>query len=127
MQRVQGEEGRHGRALPEPACQPRKRQEKKQRVRHVQQQAHGVVPARPGTEELPVEHMGEPGERVPEIGIEVREGPADALGGDPGPHVGIFVYIERIVEVDKIEAHHGGIDRQRCRGKNQANIESPAL
>jgi len=50
----------------------------------VKQQARGMVSGGIGPEELPVEHVGEPRERMPEIGVEACEGPPDSLQRDPG-------------------------------------------
>ena len=54
-----------------------------------------------GTEELTVEHVGEPGKGVP-IGLFVGgEGPAKSFEGQSPFHKGIFEDIAVVIEVNK--------------------------
>ena len=63
MKRVNGEQGRDPEAAGPGSRRLTEEGEKKQRVQHVPQKAHGVVPARPKTEQPAVEHVREPRQR----------------------------------------------------------------
>ena len=96
-------------------------------VRHEQVAAHAadgyarmtgkpgcaVVTAGPGTEELGVEHVREPGEWVPVGDAEAGECPDGPIESQPGLHVRIGRHVEPVVEYDEAVAERGRKESQR--------------
>lgn len=50
--------------------------------------------------ELPIKHVGEPGERMPVVGM-AGEGPDDARPSEAGPDVSVIRDVARVVVVEK--------------------------
>lgn len=50
--------------------------------------------------ELPIEHVGEPGERMPVVGV-AGEGPDDARPSEAGADVGVVGDVARVVVVEE--------------------------
>ena len=65
---------------------------------------HLVVPTRVQREELHVEHVGEPAERVPVRDVRAVEGPGDALQREALAHHLIAEDVGVVVAVDELEA-----------------------
>ena len=106
---VHGEEGGDEGAAPGRAGHAPEHQEDEDRVPGVEHSVHEVV--RPGREpeELHVEHVGEPGERVPVEGVQRGEGPGHPLPGEPGPHDRVLGHVLVVVEEQEREACHAGV------------------
>ena len=80
---MDGKEGRHEGAGPEIAGHLPQDQEQQDGAGGVQQDIGQVVPAGViQAVELAIQHVGEPGQRVPVAGMKVRKGPGDPLGSE---------------------------------------------
>ena len=125
VQRVQREERRHGAALPEA---PSFRRSKK-RIR-----AFTVCKRRPTrwwppgvqTEKLNVDHMRQPGERVPVVDVGGGKGPDKAVQGQPPPDDRIIGDIVVVIEADEAVIDHPAVDDQRQNRDNGADQKRPA-
>jgi len=83
VQRVQGKERRHGKGPPQGPGHAAQHHEQEQGVGTVEQHVDEVVHARVRPEERHVEHVRQPGERVPVGGVAgEREGPPDGFEGE---------------------------------------------
>jgi hypothetical protein len=71
--------------------EPPEQQQREQRVGRVQKNVDQVRPCRAGAEKLDVEHVGEPGERMPVRRLPRGEGPDEAVAGQPREHLGLRV------------------------------------
>ena len=122
VQRVHGEERRHGRAAPGGPGRRPQELEQEQGVREVEERAHQMVATGVEAEELDVEHVREPGEGVPVEGVEA-EGPADPVGAEPPQHLGVVGQVLRVVDVDEGEGRglrvHGCHRHGEPRGEEQ--------
>ena len=114
MQRVDGEERRDERAPPGGAGHGGEDQEQERRVRRVQRRVDEVVRARVEPEELDVEHMREPGDRVPVGHLQRRERPADPSPGQATPHHGVVGHVPVVVEEEEVVTGHLGVEQQRA-------------
>ena len=65
-------------------------------------QAHRVMPFRIGTEDLPIQRMRQPCQRVPIAGFCARESPSNGARLQTGLDVNVCCYILRIVIIDEI-------------------------
>ena len=77
------------------------------RIGRVQQQAGGVMPARVQAEELAIEHVREPGERMPVGGPRGHKRPPDVLRRQSAPHMRIFRDVILVVLGDEIVFERG--------------------
>jgi hypothetical protein len=66
--------------------------------------------ARVQPEELHVEHVGEPGERVPVRHVRAEEGPGGSLQGEALAHDLISEDVGVVVAVDELEATHTPVE-----------------
>ena len=83
-----------------------------------------VMAGRVGAEKLPVQHMRNPGQRMPVAGITRCKGPCDAFECYAGLDVWIFINVNRVVKINKII----GIDLAiNCRGDHRQSQTNPKL
>ena len=87
MQRVQREQGRHHRAAPGRTRHALQEQEQHNRVGQVEEQADEVMPAGIQPEELDIQHVGNPRQRMPVARKAGLEGPGNVLPVEPVPDV----------------------------------------
>ena len=66
---------------------------------------------------LAVEHVREPGERVPVAGVVRSEGPGDSLAGQPPIDMRVFTDVFVVVEVDELVA--GRLAKDGGHGQHQ--------
>jgi len=116
MQRVKGEEKGNGCTGPERSAQPPEEQQQEDPVCSVQGHVHQVMPGRIEPEELHIEHVGEPGERVPVGCMGGGHGPGDPLEGHPLDDVLVVVDILVIVEIDEVVA---GAPAENCTDRHK--------
>ena len=102
MQRVQGEKSRHDRASPRGTGYPFQKQEKKKCVRGMDERVYEQMATGLKTEDLAVEHMGEPGERMPACGMKRREGPSDPVQGQAVDDHRVVPDVVIVVVVDEL-------------------------
>lgn len=67
-----------------------------------------------------VERVGKPGEGVPVVGVDRREGPRDAGAGKAGVDVGVVDNIVAIVITGEAVLERGREDRANDGGQNEA-------
>ena len=81
----------------------------------MKQRVHEQVAAGIKTEELAVEHMGNPGERVPACGMKRREGPSYSLRGQAAAYHRVVPDVVIVIVVDELMTQDLAVDRQRAR------------
>ena len=81
MQRMPGEQRGHKGAGPQRIRQPEQQHEKQERVGRVKQDVDAMMRAGVQAEQLAVQHVRKPGQRMPVAGVPGREGPFDAGPG----------------------------------------------
>ncbi len=100
-------------------------------VERVPEDARQVMSESDLVVELPIEHVGEPGERMPVIGV-AGEGPDDARPGEAGADVGVVGDVARVVVVEKpvveraAEKENGAGEQERAdkeREQRRADVE----
>ena len=69
VERVEPEERRHRDASPQSPAHEEQDMAQEHRIEHVEQEGGGMVPSGVEIEELHVDHVGDPGERVPVGGM----------------------------------------------------------
>ena len=77
-----------------------------------------MMPARLHPEELAIEHVRDRRERVPVLGMDVRERPSNTVPIQSGPNMRIFKHVKRIVIIhelmaDRLSEHCPGDGDQR--------------
>ncbi len=99
VQRMHAEERGDEGAPPGTVRHRDQRQKQQYGVRRVQDEIRQVMPVRVETEQLVVEHVRPPGERMPVAGVGGRQRPAQAC--EPLPNVGILAHVLRVVVQDE--------------------------
>ena len=80
-----------------------------------------MVPAAIQAKELAVQHVRNPGERVPVAGVARGQSPLQPLRGEPLPDVQVAGGVKGIVVVDEIEVADLGVDRESRQEQRQIN------
>ncbi len=101
---------RHHKAGPKRARHQPKGNKQEHRVGAVERHVHQMVPARPAiavdlvlrlpatqAEELPIDHVGYPGQRMPVALVGVHEGPLGAFPGQSGLDLRLFIDVDVVV------------------------------
>ena len=114
---MEGEERRDDRAAPCGSGDSLKKQEKKQGVRDMDQHVHEQVPAGIQTKELAVQHMREPGERMPVGGVKRGEGPGNSVQRQAAGDHGIVPDVKRVIEIDELVTDDLAVNRERDHGQ----------
>ena len=104
VQRMKREKRGRERARPARPGHPLQDPEEQDAVCGVQEQARQMMEARVQAEELAIEHVREPGQRVPVGRVAGREGPPHPLETEPRSDVEIFDDVLRIVVEDELVA-----------------------
>jgi hypothetical protein len=91
--------------------------------KHVDGMGAGWVQA----ENLAIESMREPGDRVPVRRFRGVESPNDGVPGEPGTNVEIVGDMELVVVIEKWSAGNGVIERKGCEHEHQAENQSASL
>ena len=100
---MKGKKCRHERATPKEAGHVAQHQKQQHARGGMQQHVGQVMPARPKSEELAVQHVGKRGERHPNAHLGVRKGPDDAVGRESPAHDGILGDDANVVEIDELK------------------------
>ena len=61
-----------------------------------------VMPGRPQTEELAIEHVRKPGDRMPVPGMRVAKGPIESVPGQTGSNFGSICDVSGVIKVDEL-------------------------
>ena len=77
MERVQRKKSCDQRASPGRAGNAAQRKKQQNRIHSVKEKIYQVRSKRPGAEELHIEHVREPGQRVPIAGVKAGKGPGE--------------------------------------------------
>ena len=104
------EERGHYEARPEGTGGGAQEDEEQHRSERVQQDAPEVMAARVEAEELDVDHVGDPGERLPVEVADVGEGPREPLAREPPQHVLVLRHVARVVVVDEVPEEGAPVD-----------------
>ena len=94
-------------------------QEQQDRRGRMEQDVGQMVSAGPETVDLAVEHVGEPGQRVPIAGM-VVEGPRDPLEAQAARDLGVLVDVLIVIEVDELVPNCLGENEQDCQEQETA-------
>src|ERR1019366_1273948 len=101
MQRMQGKEGGSKSSGPDHARQASQQTEQQEAVGNVEEQIGNMVAGGPQTVELTIQHMRQPGQRMPITGIAAGERPPDAFHREAGLDAPVAADVVRVVKVDE--------------------------
>src|SRR5262249_42589382 len=79
----------------------------------VNRDAHGVMSGGSGAEQRPVDHVGDPGQRVPVPGVGRGRRPGDSAAGESRPDVGVVEDVDAVVVADEPVRQRRRIRRDR--------------
>ena len=124
VQRVQGEEGGDGGAAAGAAGHAGEGEEEQQRAEAMDQEADQVMAGGVEAEKLDVQHVGEPGERMPVALVAGRERPGDGGPGQPALNGWVFINVGLVVAIDEGSVVHWP-ERGEGRGSQEQANEQP--
>ena len=85
-----------------------------------------VMPPWPRSVELAIQHVGQPGEGMPVVGVHRAESPLHSWPGEPCPDHGIFNDVREVIEGDEVVVFNLDICQQGCPGQQQAEEQLQA-
>src|SRR5262249_21556171 len=97
---------RHQRAWPTRMCCLRQKPKHKQCVRHMNQGVNQQVATRIQVEEVAIDHMGDPGKRMPVSLVKSRECPSESRKRNAAIHHWIILDVHTIIESDEFVPNH---------------------
>ena len=118
---MQGEERRDDRASPPGSGDSFEKQEKKQGVRNMNERVHEQMPTGIETKELAVEHMREPGERMPVRGVKSSESPGNPFQRQAAADHGIVPDVKIVIQADELMTDHLAVNRESDNGQRYRN------
>ena len=120
---MEGKEGGDEGAAPEGAGHSVEEQKEKERVGDVEAEAGEMMAGRAQAVELHIQHVGEPGQRVPVGRVAGGESPPEALECQPGLDMEVFRDVIGIVKGDEPAAENGPVGEQGDEAEQQAEKE----
>ena len=114
-------QGRHERAAPLGASQLAQDKEKQDNVGGVEKQISQMMPTRLGAVEAVIDHVRNPGDRMPIARMIGLEGPGQTVAGDAMLDGGIINNVIRIVVIDEVEMGRRPVQRQGDEGKQKTD------
>ena len=120
MQGMQREQRRHHEAAPEGTRHPPQQQEQQQRIGDMKPHTYQVLCPRLVAEELKVQHVGDPGQRMPVTGVAALECPGNVLPLQAALNVRVRSNVIRVVVVDVAMTSDRQEYRQRRHRKQEA-------
>ena len=84
-----------------------------------------VRPRRPAPEPLAVQHVRQPGQRMPVAGVERRKGPNHIPPPQPAQDVGILRNVKGVVVIEKIIRPHRPVQSQRGQHQRKTDHAGP--
>ena len=126
MQGMQCEERGHEGGAPGGAGHAPQQAEEHVGVGEVKQNAREVVAGGIRAIKLAIQHVGQPGERVPIARIAGRKRPKNICAGQPGMDLNVVGDVFGVIIIVELEAEHGPIKGQRDEGQKQADIRITA-
>jgi hypothetical protein len=89
----------------------------------MEEEIHQMVPPRTHSEELHIQHVGEPRQGMPVTGMTCREGPLQTSHGQTGLYMRVIGDIHIIIVVDEVMIFYrpidGGSDNDQRQAYNQ--------
>src|SRR6516225_6079119 len=125
MERVQCKKSCNQRAPPGRARNAAQRNKQQHGIRSVKEKVYQVWSKRPGAEELHIEHVRKPRERVPIAGIKAAESPDDVGPREPGQHMGVFEHVLAVIVDNKAVMRDRPINHECENTEQSANQECP--
>jgi hypothetical protein len=122
---MKGKEKSHGCTLPQGLRHPVQDQEEQQCICQMEEQADQVMTRRVHPEDLDIQLMGKPCQRVPVAGMGRGESPGQIACREAPSHVGVLGDVLFIVEVDEIVAGNLPEDGKRDQRKNKRYKDFP--
>ena len=122
--RVNREHGSDERASLHGAGRAIQKQEQQARADRVQRHGHQVMAARPRTEQLRVDHVRDPRDRM-EVRRARRECPLEIRERHARDHVRIVEDVSRVIPGDEIECVNGPEDAEDEEGQREGNQQDP--
>ena len=121
LEGVEGEDSGEQSALPNGAGEPAEGEEDEQAVEGVDQQIDEVMAGGAESEQLAINHVGHPGQRMPVgvVAVQTAECPRDAMPGEAGldvrvgDNVTVVVVVDEVVPDDGPEREQGRRDQAR--------------
>ena len=119
VQRMQREQRRHDRTRPDTASPARtagcatQKPKNQHDIRTMEQRIHEQMPARVQAEQLTVDHVRDPGQRMPVRGVKTGERLRDTGQGQAAIYHRVFGDVIGIIEIDKLMTDHLPVNRQR--------------
>src|ERR1035437_2209509 len=127
MERVDSKEEGDESASPSRRGQAPENQEDQDGIGGMNEQAAEVVPPGVQTKYLAVQHVRQPGERVPVAHFRAAKGPLHARPGEASAHVAVVGDIEVVIVIDEVIAQsreeHPEHDQEQQNA--QAQLKSP--
>ncbi len=121
MERMEREKRRHKSATPECPGHPVKDQKEQERAGDMEEDIDEMHAARVDAEQVDVQHVGEPGQRMPVARINGCEGPLGAVDRQSGQNMPVFNNVHFVVEIDKIEVIDLPEDREGHNSQDKAD------
>ena len=92
----------HKRTAPKKPCHPPQYEEEQYRRRHVEEDIGEMMPAGMQPIKLAVQHVRNPGQRMPVGGVDMGKCPDDPLERQTPGNFRVFIYVKVVVVVDKL-------------------------
>src|SRR5438105_14252278 len=106
MQRMKSEQSCNGCTSPSGASRLFEKKEKEQCISDMEDHIHEQVAACVQTEDLTVNHVSNPGDRMPVGSMKGRECPDQAVEGNAGVNHVIVANVDIVVQADKLVIDH---------------------
>jgi len=116
------EQRRDRRAPPRPARHTQQREKQQHGIRRVQQDVNEMLRAGTRAEQLPVEHVREPRERMPVRGVAAAERPRDAGRHDAAGQMRVVNHVLVVVVINVSVPRRGHVEQQRQDRKRDAKM-----
>src|SRR5436190_942685 len=130
MKRVQTEKRSDQETSPTCAGHQYKDQEKQQCIRRVKQNAGQVMSPGFQAKQLAIQHMGQPGQRMPVAYFIIAESPAQALRSETALDMNVGGHIKAVIVVNELVSNRRQVGRQNQEHKKTSeapstNIQAP--
>ena len=119
MERMERKKRGHERAAPRGPGHFFKEEKQEEHIGQVNIKIHQMVPARVEPEEFAIDHVRDPGERVPVGGMAFCKGPDDIFQREAGFYVRVIENVFIVVEIDEIVFLDRPVGTKRRRRQEQ--------
>lgn len=124
MQRVPREKRCDRRAAPLGARHSQQNEEQQHRIQRVQKHTSRMVSPHPPSENLAIDHVGEPGYRMPVARVARLKSPLQPAGSHAPIDMRISRNVNLVVNVDKAKVKGGRVKSNGAKSKDQTNYGS---